>query len=281
MNPHIDDSMSAAAMRQYVGSVCDANALNELLAIVREFTGDDLPHYTDGLTAAFAEVEPVFARPRYAELLWHCATNVAGYVERVVLTSAAGEAEGSEKLFELWRGVTYDADAEAQILQHATDEARHSRMFVRLTAQAFPRFLPAEASAEHERSLPDITTLPRTKSETNIPEDHLIDHLVQMNIGEIRTRLHMHLLAPIVLALTPDAHAKTVQGIFEALVQDEVRHIAYTASLMERWAGDGAAPLIARLYRGRLRTFNRLTVDHTEHTVRQYGQGRFPDLLEM
>ena len=51
--------------------------------------------------------------------------------------------------------------------------------------------------------------------------------------------------------------------------------------LMEGWARDGDADYITRLYRGRLRTFNQITVAQTEAAVHKYGQGQFPDLLEI
>jgi len=273
--------LSQSALSQYVRDVCPENYLDEMLSVVRERVDDDLPYYTDALKAAFRDIEPVFARRRYAEFYWHCATTVPGYAASVVLANSSAEAEGSKKLFSLWRGVDYDQRAEDQILQHARDESRHSRLFVRLTATSFPAFLPRQESGRFERRLFDVRAQPPTKSATRVPEQHLIDYLVQINIGEIRTRLHMHLFAPIVSGLTPDSNREKTRGIFRALVSDEVRHIGYTAKLMEGWARDGAADRIRRLYTGRLHAFNRITVQQTQGAVRAYGRGQFPDLLEI
>ena len=275
------DVLSQAALTHYVADVCPEGYLEELLSVVREHVDDDIPHYTHALKAAFADVEPVFTRRRYAEFFWDCATRVPGYVQRVILANGPAEAEGSEKLFDLWKGVDYNRIAEDGVLKHAFDESRHSRLFVRLTEASFPGFLSCEAGARFEATLPDVRKAPLEKSTSSIPTAHLIDHLAQMNIGEIRTRLHMHLFAPIVFGLTPAENRTKARRILEVLVRDEVRHIGYTALLMEAWARDGAADHIARLYASRLRTFNRITVDQTEGAVRKYGRGQFPDLLEI
>jgi len=279
--PSDSDVISQSALRQYVRDVSPEDYLARLLEVVREYVDDDLPHYSHALTGAFAEVEPVFARPRYAEFFWRCATTVQGYAASVVLANGPAEAEGSEKLFALWQGVDYNRRAEEQILEHARDESRHSHLFVRLTERAFPRFLTPSAGERFEERLPDVRRRPLAKSDLTIPEDHLVDHLVQMNIGEIRTRLHMHLFAPIVFGLTPPDNRKAVRRILEGLVRDEVKHIGYTAKLMEDWSRDGFADRIRRLYVGRLRTFNAITVRQTESAVRAHGRGDFPDLLEI
>jgi hypothetical protein len=275
------DVLSRSALRHYVRDVCPEDYLDTMLDVVREYVDDDLPHYSDALRAAFDDVQPVFARPRYAEFFWHCATAVPGYAASVVLANGPAEAEGSEKLFALWQGVDYDERAEQQILEHARDESRHSHLFVRLTETSFPGFLPLATSRRFEERLPDVRRRPLSKSAETVHEGDLIDHLVQMNIGEIRTRLHMHLFAPIVFGMTPADKRKTARRILEGLVRDEVKHIGYTARLMEGWARDGAADRIRRLYAGRLRTFNGITVRQTESAVRAHGRGEFPDLLEI
>lgn len=277
-----EESFTTAAATHYTNTVCSNSAVSELLDILREFTNHDLPYYSCFLREAFEAVQPVFMRKRYAEFFWNCSTSVPGYIERVIENSSVGEAEGSVKLFELWRGVDYNKQVANQILRHALDEARHSGIFLRLTNTVFPEFLTGDDIALRKSNLPDTKALQRkdvSDNITRVPEHHLIDHLVQMNIGEIRTRLHMHLFAPILYNLAPDAKRQQVRGWLSGLVNDELRHIAYTALLMEQWAEDGNAKLIGSLYRSRLAIFNHITVDHTESAIKNYGEGRFTDLL--
>lgn len=275
------DPISREAAREYCRALCPDDYVTDLLEVIRDYLQADLPLYSDSLIAAFREVEPVFAGERYAEFFWHCASTVPGWIARVALTNGKAESEGSEKLFDLWQHVDYDPNAEEQVLAHAKDEARHSRIFVALTQRAFPDSFSDEYLTRFEAALPDVRKAEQVKAEGRIPEDHLIDHLVQMNIGEIRTRLHMHLFAPVIFGMAPPANKLAVRRLLEGLVRDEVRHIGYTARLMEDWARDGAEDLIRRLYASRLRTFNRITYEQTASAVHQYGQGRFPDLVEI
>ena len=219
-------------------------------------------------------------RPRYAEFFWHCATTVPGWLARVVLANAVAESDGSLKLLHLWEGVDYNESVEGHVLAHARDESRHSRIFLRLAKAAFPRHVHDNEVGHLDSTLPDVRRGDLTKGE-RIDEGQLIDHLVQMNIGEIRTRLHMHLFAPAIFAFAPAAAKPTVEKVITSRVRDEIRHIGYTARLLERWAASGERERIAELFRRRLHDFHVFTVRQTEAAVANHGQGRFPDLLEI
>jgi hypothetical protein len=257
------------------------NHAQDVLSAIRGHLDDDVPLYTDSLTGAFAASEPVFTRKRYADFFWHCASTVPGWLAQVMLANAIKESDGAAQLLLLWKVVHSYKDAEEQILAHAKDEARHSRLFVHLAQLAFPGMLHPYRMDEVRSSLTVIEEKDCQKADREIREDVLMDHLVQMNIGEIRTRIHMHLLAPVVHALAPEENKTAVRRILEGLAHDEVRHIAYTAKLMETWARNGASKAIEALYQHRLWDFNVITVQETESAIRTYGQGRFPDLLEI
>jgi hypothetical protein len=255
--------------------------VTRLLEAVREHTQHDLPFYSNALRSAFVKIDPVFVRESYARFFFHCASTVPGWIQRVVLANGKGESEGSESLLRLWQGVDYNDRVATEVLVHAKDESRHARMFVNMTQMAFPNFLAVDELRRFANSLPDVRAMDHGKSPTPIPENHLIDHLVQMNIGEIRTRLHMHLFAPVIFYLTPEENKHSIRNHLEILASDEMQHIGYTARLMESWAEDGNAGLIEKLYLGRLNTFNKITIAHTRLAMDQHGQGRFPDLLEI
>lgn len=254
---------------------------NHLVEALREYVDNDLPHYTDSLKKAFLETEPVFTRPRYSEFFWHCASNIPGWLPWILLANAQAESEGSAKLLSLWKDLDYNQEVETKILAHAKDESRHSRLFLQLTGRAFPRAVSASDIDQLAQTLPDVRKQNHQKSTTRVPENILIDHMVQMNIGEIRTRLHMMLLAPAIYAFSPTSEKETVKRILEGLLRDEVRHIGYTACLMEAWANAGARGLLNQLYSERLHDFHLITIQQTEASIHAYGQGKFPDLLEI
>jgi hypothetical protein len=109
----------------------------------------------------------------------------------------------------------------------------------------------------------------------------ILDNLVQMNIGEIRTRAHMFMIGPVLTAFAPGDNKERVDGILSGLVYDKVSHIGYTACLMEEWCRAGHKPFIQQLYTTRLRNFNLYTVEQTRRSLELYGQGEFPDLFEI
>lgn len=257
------------------------NLADDVLEAVRGHLALDVPHYSDSLRAAFEATDPVFGRPRYSEFFWHCASTVPGWLAEVTLANAAAESHGSLKLFQLWQTVNYNAELEKLVLVHAKDESRHSRLFVDLVELAFPRSSVPAVLARLRETLPDVRRAEPIKQIKLTSEEILIDHLVQMNIGEIRTREHMNLLAPAIHAFAPTENRAQVRKILEGLARDEVRHIAYTAELMERWCTDGQSARVAALYRQRLHDFNVITVQQTEGAIRDFGHGRFPDLLEL
>lgn len=257
------------------------NHIGELLADLRHYTDHELPNYTDILERACALCDPIFVKDRYAEFFWNCASTVPGWLPQVVLANAETESDGSAKLLSIWRQINYNTEVESKILAHAKDEARHSRLFVLLVGLAFPKLLSSSVIDKLKSSMNKIERLQYKDERSYISEDVIMDDLIQINIGEIRTRLHMNLLAPAIYAFTPHENKRIVRRVLESLAGDEVRHIGYTAQLMEQWAHSGDADRIAHLYNERLAEFQIVTIRQTQNVVRDFGQGKFPDLLEL
>lgn len=255
--------------------------VSELLGAVRALVDDDLPNYSTSLGDAFAEVDPVFTRQSYCEFFWKCASSIPGWLAQVILANAQAESEGSARLLKLWQRVDYNDVAEREIMIHGRDESRHSRVFIDLVARAFPELVRPEYLHELRTTLPDIRGIDHVKAGARLAEADLIDALVQMNIAEIRTRIHLEMFAPLIYGYSPSEDRPQVARILRALARDEVRHIGYTARLMEQWTEAGASNLIGDLYARRLRDFNTMTIADTEGAVRAFGQGRFPDLLDV
>ncbi len=257
------------------------NPTDDLLTALREFSDEDLPLFTDCVQSAFESVDPVFTRQRYGDFFFHCAGTVPGWLSRVVMANADAESQGSEKLFWLWRGSAANAEISKDVWVHAKDEARHSRLFVSLIEDSFPGSFSTASLQSKRGELFAITPESRKQERFALPDEELMDHLVQMNMGEIRTRSHMLLLSPVIYALTPADAKDRVRPVLEGLVTDEIRHITYTARFIESWCQNGDLKRIRELYQRRLRDFHKVTIDQTEASVRAYGAGRYPDLLEI
>jgi len=254
--------------------------VQSVLGAIQRFLDRDFPLYSEALTNAFDEVDPLFVRKQYADFFWHCSKTVPGWLPNVVLASAAKENEGSMALLSLWQSMRNIEDAEHWVLFHAKDESRHSRVFIRLVELTFPNFFqPAEVAAV-QKSLHRITEHDLQKKD-QLEHDILMDYLMQINMGEIRTRIHMHLLAPLFYNLAPRENQYQVGKILEGLENDEVRHIAYTVNILEDWAGDGNLERLRDIYHQRTSFFHRRTIRETEEAVKAYGLGKFPELLEI
>lgn len=255
--------------------------IEELLEEVRVFADHDLPNFSDCVRSAFQSVDAVFARSRYTEFFFHCASTIPGWLPRVVMANADAESQGSEKLFSLWQGSSLNPEISKDVLIHAKDESRHSRVFVSLVDDAFPNSFPADGLQSKRAALFRITLELLNQKRVAQDTDYLMDHLAQMNMGEIRTRIHMLLLAPVIHAFAPADAKERVRNVLEGLVTDEIRHISYTARFLEAWCRSGDRARVTKLYARRLKDFHRVTIDQTEASVRAYGAGRYPDLLEI
>jgi hypothetical protein len=88
----------------------------------------------------------------------------------------------------------------------------------------------------------------------------LLDDIVQMNIGEVRTRIHQMLLTPVALAVAPADNREQLSAALARIYADEGRHIVYTAEILETYFSLGQGPALRALYARRLTDFGDLTL---------------------
>src|SRR3990167_1232471 len=198
----------------------------------------------------------------YGEKFREMSINHSWFISAVA-SSAVKEAEGSKQLLNLSERVT-DANISKQIHQHAIDEAKHARFYVKLLKLAFPVL--------------DINkTFPTLESELNNVENNhsvqkapcnshaLLDELIQMNIGEIRTRVHQLLFRPVMLTYAPEKNKQSINKIMESLLSDETRHIEYTARLIEKASMEqDKCEYIKKIMEMRWQEFNAISCDEVE-----------------
>ena len=255
--------------------------IGDVLVAVRSRYDHDLALYSDCLTNAFCRSEAIFWHPRYLEFYWHCVTTVPNYIQEVVVANADAESHGSEGLFDLWTKVRGIPEIDSGVRSHFLDEARHSRLFLHLTNLTFPEYFDEGTLAAKKDALFNPTKYVEDIPSSNASIAYIIDNLVQMNIGEIRTRAHMYMIGPVLTALAPKENREKVDGILAGLVYDEVTHIGYTAKIMNSLCQSSHKKLVFDLYEQRVRDFNVFTLEQTRRSVELYGKGRFPELLEI
>lgn len=254
--------------------------LGSVLQAVHEHLGEECVRYTDMLTRATSLVNPLFFQPSYSKFFSGCCLTIPGWIPRVLMGCAASESRGAANLLAMWTQVNFNREAEDGILTHALDEARHARMFLRVLGLSTPASYSAEAIEKVSRSLTTIRKADQCKSEDQLPEDHLIDYMVQINITEIRTRIHLRLLAPVYYNMATNDVREEIAGLANRFEGDEVSHIAYTAKLINSWLAETHSTAISDLAVKRLAAYNTHTIEHTKIAAENFAQGRFPVMPE-
>lgn len=269
------------AMRWLSGglSVSPAYVRHSLRAVERNV--DDCSHYLSSLIRAFNSARPIFVHPDYEEFFWTCAATAPGWIQTVILQSAISESDGAKLLFKTWQAINYNNEVETGLLAHAKDEAYHSRIFLQLVSKVFPNYMTRAQAAEIRSGLYRIDSMKIQKSGLHLPEEIAIDYLVQINLSEVRTLMNLHLIAPVLCRLAPIDQREAVEKQLRSLQRDELRHISYTARLMEGWASAGDEKLVANLFARNMDEFNTYTVLGTKKAIEEYGQGKFPTLLDL
>jgi hypothetical protein len=228
------------------------------LRAVAGLGGGGLRGYAGALRAACAASPPPFGLFWYGQKFRSLARD-PHWLALALVQNGAKEGEGARKLWRLG-GRTGDALVAEQIRQHAVDESRHALLYVAMLETVFPHAVPAELRPQLIKLSPRYRAGDRLPSRSPLPWRRVLDELIQMNLGEIRTRINQALLGPVVTAYCPAAGRRRLRRILRSLMDDETRHVAYTARILERAIWEGRGEFVRRTMMHRLVQFNRLTM---------------------
>ena len=216
-------------------------------------------YYREALSTACRKAPPPFGTKAYGRIYRDVAKD-PGWMAMSLIENAQGEAEGSGHLWDL-AACTEDVRVAARVKAHAIDESRHAKAYVAMLNLVFPGIVD-------DASLAQLTKLSPGYTKTSPLEPHegsayasavTLDDLIQMNIAEIRTLVHHLMQRPMLLEHCPPKHRRRLMGLHDKLRLDEVRHIAYTALLIDEFARRGKPDLVKRLMQERMSDFNAIT----------------------
>jgi len=225
------------------------------------------PNYLNALRTALQD-DPPYGGRAYCDS-YRAASRDPVWMAASLLTNAHGEGEGATRL---WSMAACAADAEIRELlkQHAVDESGHAMFYLSFVDLALPGAISRDFRAELRQLSPGyaMTHKPFVVADSPYGRAPTIDDFVQVNIAEIRTTIH-HLLQRRALLEHAElaVHPRLVKTL-DRLLGDELRHVGYTAMLVERLSADVDPDRLVRLFCKRFSEFNALTVD-------QLGQGVF------
>lgn len=224
--------------------------------------GGEMPWAETLIRDAFEAQWPPFVQAWYGDRFRTCALE-ADWLARSFIVNADKEATGALSLWKI-ASECHDYGFAAKVAEHARDEARHARMYLGMLELTFPGALPPDQAADLHHATPVLPDGTPGKTQTR-PLKDVVDDLVQINIGEIRTRLHQMLLRPVALAAAPADNRDRLAAILDRIYDDEGRHIIYTAKILD---SQEDRDFIGEQYARRLSDFSALT-------LKEVGVGAF------
>jgi hypothetical protein len=219
----------------------------------------DLENYSSALISACDTHQPPFGMAWYGDQYRNYAKDPY-WLATSLVANAEVEGDGARKLWNIAGSAGTDSDAR-MIQQHAVDEARHAKLYLHMLNTVFPGAMGPDLELASKAMSPAMSMAEALPSKSPVSQVRLLDDLVQMNIGEIRTRIHQQLLRPVILAHCPLTNRQKIERALDALLKDETRHIAYTAELIEHHYNNGYGEFVRLTMAKRLAQFNEITLN--------------------
>lgn len=237
------------------------------MAVIAQLTLDalaqwgtpDLPGYAQALRDACAAHPPPFGTAHYGDTYRERASEPQ-WMAQSLIANAAKEGEGAAKLWQL-AGRAPDPEVGELIRRHAVDEARHARFYLAILDLAFPDAVDDDLRDSLRDLSPGYSDHDHPpRAATPASEESVLDEIIQMNIGEIRTRIHQLLLRPVITAYCPACNQARLDRLMASLLDDETKHIDYTARLIQRAIENGQEPFVRDVMFQRMDEFNDITL---------------------
>jgi hypothetical protein len=226
--------------------------------------GTELGHYSTALRSACAAFPPPFGMEWYGEKFRAAACDPF-WLCNSLIANAQKEAEGSRKLW-LFAGRISRPEISELVRRHALDESRHALLYVSLLDLAFPEAMSRSVRTELMTISPRFRRNDHPERTQEASWKSVLDELIQMNIGEIRTRIHQLLLRPVITTVCPDGNRPTLSKVMATLLGDETAHILYTARIIEQYCEIGMKEFIEATMVRRLSEFNEITMHEVDES---------------
>lgn len=234
--------------------VAPSQLLQAELAAVSQ--GKDLNNYLSVMDEAFSNDPPPFLFADYGDAFRECAMNPYWMIQSLISNSVK-EGEGARDLWTL-AGRIENPIVREKVVQHAKDEAKHARMYVGLIKVVFPGALQKQDECRVLERAPSFPAVCVPDSEF-YSDEMIIDLLMQINLGEFRTRVHQLLMTPVLECICSTNLIK-LEALLGVIAKDELNHLYYTAEIIDDWIGFGNLTKSMAILAKRLRQFNDLTI---------------------
>ncbi|MEZ2310493.1 hypothetical protein AB6809_28010 [Paraburkholderia sp. RCC_158] len=195
--------------------------------------------YAKLLAHAFTGNEPPYGRAWFGNEFRRRSRDQEWLIS-LLLSNVDMEGYSAGRLWEYSQRLGQTAIARG-VRKHAYDEAKHSRMFARITFNTFPRIATEKLRTKLHGCAPKFESVPSgAKAEFESYDfQELLNSLILINLFEIKALFLERLLTPVILAHAPDANRAKLERAMAIIVTDEVGHISYTADFLAALARQG------------------------------------------
>ena len=251
--------MNACALLN-TGASVDRAANVARVALSQNTPPVECPVYLNTLTRALEEEPPPFCTDNYSDIYREASAN-GQWLAISLITNSEREGDGAKRLWSLAACSDDDKEVQQLIKRHAVDESNHAKAYLALLDLAFPGAVEPKFRSELNQLSPSFTIGQELFVVEGSPyaRKPSIDDFVQMNIAEIRTTIHHMMQRPALAAHCPEPNRVRMTKILDTLLRDELRHVSYTAVLIEARANGPDAARFPELLTRRVRDFNRIT----------------------
>ena len=192
--------------------------------------------YFDALDRACQASSPTYATREFGDAFRQSARD-PDWLVNLLVSDADMEGYSASRLWE-YAHTLLNTDLGGLMCRHAWDEAKHSRMFAEILFLVFPSLDSPELRAELRSYSPVFSAIETENSDGHVKDssDELLNSLVLVNLFETKALILAQLLKPVVVAYAPATVASKVSKMMDIIIDDESRHIFYTARELERLA---------------------------------------------
>lgn len=219
--------------------------------------GKPLPmKYLEIVEAATAEIKPAFITKEYGNKFREITSNRQNFAIQQ-LNSAVEEAAGANRLLNIVGELPHQAfKLEPKLKAHAIEEIGHHGLFISLFDIVFPEIkVSSDLRDKIENCAPDAGNI--TYKAQKLSQEIVFLEIVQINIGELRNLVQLHLARPMVAAhCTNETSLKSGGLIMDQLVSDEGGHVYYTARIIEDFIDEGFSEEMRELVHEGIRLFD-------------------------
>jgi len=229
---------------------------------VPDVIGEHVPHlqkthpkYWAALSEACGVVDPPFGLAWYGDLFRTYALDLSWLASLLVL-NAQKEADGARQLW-AFAGRIGDEHCRERVRLHAVDESHHADFYISILGLVFPQSCTPTQLQEYRLISPGYKTADQIAVGAPSHEKAVMDEIIQMNIGEIRTLINQLLMKPVLSVLCPEDNRGRYLKLTGSLCADEASHIAYTADIIESFDD---ADFVTSMLTRRLKDFSEITL---------------------